>query len=179
MDEGSRIYLPRYHLPMHTTPLLRYPAISWCSNRDECLGTAGDHGGQWWAMAGETEDWRAFMLGLDAEDYATYTDAVHRFSVAYPEDFELLPATWEDEEVIDLHHPTLALGIRVSIHPFDPDGVVFADLAAMLDEYELEPPEGAQSRAVRWGGLTRTSPHWDSTAVSTGFGRTTKCLRSR
>jgi hypothetical protein len=119
------------------------------------------------------------MLGLDAEDYATYTDAVHRFSVAYPEDFELLPATWEDEEVIDLHHPTLALGIRVSIHPFDPDGVVFADLAAMLDEYELEPPEGAQSRAVRWGGLTRTSPHRDSTAVSTGFGRTTKCLRSR
>jgi hypothetical protein len=90
------------------------------------------------------------MLRLDAEDYTTCTDAVHRFSFAYPKEFELLPATWEDEEVIDLHHPTLPLGIRVSIHPFDPNGELVADLAAMPDEYELEPPEGAQSSAVGW-----------------------------
>lgn len=84
------------------------------------------------------------------EDYATYTDAVHGFSFAYPKDFELLPATWEDEEVIDLHHPTLPLGIRVSVRPFNPHGELVAELAAMPDEYELEAPEGAQRWAVGW-----------------------------
>jgi hypothetical protein len=102
------------------------------------------------ATRGETEDWRAYLLGLEAEDYATYADAVQGFSFDYPREFELLPATWEDEEVIDLHHPTLPLGIRVSIHPFDPNGELFADLAGIPEEYELEPPEGAQSWAVGW-----------------------------
>jgi hypothetical protein len=98
----------------------------------------------------ETEDWHAYMLGLRAEDYATYTHAVQGFSFDYPKAFALLPATWEDEEVIDLYHPTLPLGIRVSVHPFDPNGEVFADLAAIPEEYELEPPEGAQRWAVGW-----------------------------
>ena len=46
MDEGSRIYRPRCNLPMHTTIVLCYPGTGRCSTRDECLGTAGDHGGQ-------------------------------------------------------------------------------------------------------------------------------------
>jgi hypothetical protein len=102
------------------------------------------------AAVGETEDWRAYMLGLDAEDYVTYTDAVLGFSFSYPREFELLPATWEDEEVIDLHHPTLPLGMRVSVHPFDPYGELVADLASIPEAYELEAPEGAQTWAVGW-----------------------------
>jgi hypothetical protein len=48
MDEGSRIYLPQYDLPMHTVLLPCYPGTGWCANRDEYLGTAGDHGGQYY-----------------------------------------------------------------------------------------------------------------------------------
>jgi hypothetical protein len=42
MDEGIRIDLPWYNLPMHTTALRCYPGSRWCSNRDECLGTFPD-----------------------------------------------------------------------------------------------------------------------------------------
>jgi hypothetical protein len=98
----------------------------------------------------ETEDWRAYLLGLEAEDYATYTDPVHGFSFDYPKAFELLPPTWGDEEVMDLYHPTLPLGIRVSVHLFDPHGELVWDLAGIPEEYELEAPEGAQRWAVGW-----------------------------
>jgi hypothetical protein len=91
-----------------------------------------------------------YLLGLDAEDYTTYTHPANGFSFRYPKDFELLTATWEDEEVVDLYHPTLPLGIRVSTRPFDPDGEVFASLASLPDDYEIEPPDGAQSTAVGW-----------------------------
>jgi hypothetical protein len=47
----------------------------------------------------ETEDWRAYMLGLEADDYTTYTDPVHGISFDYPKEFKLRRATWEDEEV--------------------------------------------------------------------------------
>jgi hypothetical protein len=91
-----------------------------------------------------------YLLHLNAEDFATYTHPVYGFSFAYPKDFELLPATWEDEEVIDLYHPTLPLGIRVSTRPFDPDAELFAQFASLPDEYDLEPPDGAHTNAVGW-----------------------------
>jgi len=91
-----------------------------------------------------------YLLHLDAEDFATYTHPVYGFSFSYPKDFDLLTATWGDEEVVDVHHPTLPLAIRVSIQLFDPDGALFAELASLPDDYELEPPEGAESTAVGW-----------------------------
>jgi hypothetical protein len=61
MDASSRIYLLRYNLPMHTTPLLYQPGTGWCLHRDECRLAAGDHGGQQWAMAGVNEEvWRVY-----------------------------------------------------------------------------------------------------------------------
>jgi hypothetical protein len=91
-----------------------------------------------------------YLLHLDAEDYTTYTDPVYGFLFRYPKDFELLTASWEDEEVVDLYHPTLPLGIRVSTRPFDPHGELFAALASLPDEYDMEAPEGAQSTAAGW-----------------------------
>jgi hypothetical protein len=101
-------------------------------------------------VAHEIEDWRAYLLGLEAEDYTTYTDAVQGFSFSYPKEFDLLTDRWGDEEVIDLHHPTLPLGMRVSIHPFDPNSELVWNLAGIPEAYELEAPEGAQSWAVGW-----------------------------
>jgi len=91
-----------------------------------------------------------YRLQLDAEDYTTYTHPVYGFSFRYPKDFDLLTATWGDEEVVDVHHPTLPLSIRVSSRPFDPDGELFAALASLPDDSEREPPEGADSTAVGW-----------------------------
>jgi hypothetical protein len=45
MEEGSRICLPRYNLPMHTTPVRHYPGAGWCSNRAQYLGIVKEHGG--------------------------------------------------------------------------------------------------------------------------------------
>jgi hypothetical protein len=100
------------------------------------------------ALSGE--DPGAYLASLRAEDYTTYTDPVHGFSFDYPKEFALLSATWEDEEVVDVYHPTLALGIRVRIQPVDPDGELAAWLTSLPEEYELEPPDGAQSGAVGW-----------------------------
>jgi len=91
-----------------------------------------------------------YLLQLDAEDYTTYIHPVYGFSFSYPKDFDLLTASWGDEEVVDVYHPTLALGIRVSTQPFDPDSALFADRASLPDDYEVEPPEGAASTAVGW-----------------------------
>jgi hypothetical protein len=91
-----------------------------------------------------------YLFELDAEDYATYTHPAYGFSFRYPKDFDLLTASWEDEEVVDLYHPTLPLGIRVSTRPFDPHGELFAALASLPDEYDMEAPEGADSTAVGW-----------------------------
>jgi hypothetical protein len=42
-DAGSRIYRPRYDLPMHTVMLPCYPGIGWCSTHDECLVLQWSH----------------------------------------------------------------------------------------------------------------------------------------
>jgi hypothetical protein len=89
-----------------------------------------------------------YVLHLRAEDYTTYTHPTLGFSFRYPKDFDLLTATWGDEEVVEVHHPILSLSIRVSTRSFDPDVGLFAELASLPDDYEREPPEGAGSTAV-------------------------------
>lgn len=98
----------------------------------------------------EAEDWRMYMLDLGADDYATYTHPVYGFSFRYPKEFALLTDTWGDEDVVDLYHPTLPLGIRVSARPLDMQGELVGELKALPESYTQEAPEGADSTAVGW-----------------------------
>jgi hypothetical protein len=98
----------------------------------------------------EAEDWRAYMLGLSADDYATFTHPVYGFSFDYPKAFALLTDHWGDEEVIELYHPRYALGIRVAVRPLDMRGELVSELKAMPESYTQEAPEGADSTAVGW-----------------------------
>jgi hypothetical protein len=46
-----------------------------------------------------------YLLQLDAEDYTTYIHPVYGFSFSYPRDFDLLTASWRDEEIVDVAPP--------------------------------------------------------------------------
>jgi hypothetical protein len=94
------------------------------------------------------EDAGAYLANLGVDDYTMYTHPVYGFSLSYPKEFELLTDSWGDEDVFDLHHPTLHLGIRVSVHPLNLDGELVAYLTSLSDDYNREAPDGAQSNAV-------------------------------
>jgi hypothetical protein len=96
------------------------------------------------------EDPGSSLRDLGAGGYATYTHPGYGFSLSYPKEFALLTDSWGNEDVIDLHHPTLPLGMRVSVRPLDLDGELVASLTSLSDEYDMEAPEGAESNAVGW-----------------------------
>ena len=104
----------------------------------------------------EMVDWRAYMLRLEAEDFATHTDPAHGFSFEYPRGFELTSTRWEsewgEEDVTDLYHPLYPVGLRVSVFPRTTwyEDVLFVMLPEEYTSGTWEAPRGAESEAIAW-----------------------------
>jgi hypothetical protein len=113
------------------------------------LGGAAHHAPQT-TPTPDASDGQADMLSLQPEDFATYTHPRYGFSFRYPKDFIVSNALSSEEDVIDLYHPTLPLGIRVSVRPLEMQGALVGELDALPDSYTQEAPKGADSTAVGW-----------------------------
>jgi hypothetical protein len=92
----------------------------------------------------------AFLLGLSANEVATYTDPVHGFSFLYPAAFRLSTSTVESEDVVYAEHPSLPLAIEVRVSPMAERTAKVEELKALPADYDQQTPDGVDSNVQAW-----------------------------
>jgi hypothetical protein len=111
------------------------------------------------AAAGTPADQvRAYMLGLQADDYTTYTHPVYGFSLDVPKEFEVFRTTTADKDHTVFRHPRLPLALEITVYPMPRHPELVSWLGTLPADYDLEPPEGADSTAAGWLDENQLSP---------------------
>jgi hypothetical protein len=95
-----------------------------------------------------------YLLGLNAEDFATYTDPVQHFSFVYPRDFTLHTGVNDSSNIEDVYvvasHPDLPLGLQVRRWLLPAYDDIRDEVFSRLAENGVEAPDGADGKAVAW-----------------------------
>jgi hypothetical protein len=100
----------------------------------------------------------AYLRGLRVGEFTTYVHPIYGFSFAYPTAFQFFCTRTAQEDEIYVRHPSLPLGVEITVRPMMQHEDLVAWLVALADEYEAAPPDRAASSAMAWMELDSPYP---------------------